>query len=104
MASKKEALATIWELPDPIWFEVEAIILEDMPLRPTGRPRVDLRRVFAGIIFRMRSGCQWAKIPQTFGCKSTLHHWFQLWCARGVMQRIWERLVEHADECVPTSD
>ena len=57
MASKKEALATIWELPDPFWFEVEAIILGDMPLRPTGRPRVDLRRVFDGIIFRMRSGC-----------------------------------------------
>lgn len=40
-------------------------------------PRIDCRRVLDGIIFRMRSGCQWAKIPAVFGAKSTLHRWFQ---------------------------
>ena len=98
MAPKREALATIWELPDPLWEAVEPILLEDSPLKAAGRPRVDLRQVFDAIIFRMRSGCQWAKIPEVFGTKSTLHRWFQHWCRHGVMERIWKLLVEHADE------
>src|ERR1700677_4376724 len=96
--AERKVLATIWELPDSLWHEVEPILLEDAPPKATGRPRADLRRVFDGVIFRLRSGCQLAKIPRTFGATSTVHRWFQHWCERGVMERIWERLVGHADE------
>ena len=98
MAVERNALATIWEIPDPLWHQIEPLLLDDAPQMATGRPRSNLRNVFDGVIFRMRSGCQWAKIPKVFGAKSTLHRWFQQWCERGVMERIWERLVERADE------
>jgi hypothetical protein len=49
MAAKRTTLATIWELPDPLWREIEPLLLEDAPPKATGRPRVDLRRVLDGI-------------------------------------------------------
>ena len=71
MAAERKVLPTIWELPDPLWGEIEPLLCADAPPQATGRPRVDFRRLFDGIIFRMRSGCQWAKIPGVFGSKST---------------------------------
>ena len=56
------------------------------------------RQALNGIIFRMRSGCQWEKLPRRFGPKSTVHDWFQRWCAGGVMQRIWAELAAQCDE------
>ena len=41
---KQETLETIWEVPDELWERVEPIIL---------------RQMLNGIIFRLRSGCQW---------------------------------------------
>ena len=64
----------------------------------TGRHHADWRRALNGIIFRMRSGCQWEKLPRKFGPKSTVHDWFQRWCAGGVIQRIWEVLAQECDE------
>ena len=49
-------LETIWELPDGLWERLEPILLRQYPPARTGRPRVDLRRVVEGVIFRMRSG------------------------------------------------
>ncbi len=46
----------------------------------------------------MRSGCQWDQLPRKFGPKSTVHDWFQRWCAGGVMKQIWAVLVSECDE------
>jgi putative transposase len=91
-------IATIWKTSDALWHEIEPILLNDAPPKSTGRPRAEFRQIFDGIIFRMRSGCQWAKIPPNFGDDSTLHRWFQRWCENGVMEKIWARLVSYADE------
>ena len=61
------------------------------------QPRVR-RQALNGILFRMRSGCQWEQLPRKFGPKSTVHDWFQRWCAGGVMERIWAALIEGCDE------
>ena len=54
-----------------------------------GRPRIDLRAALNGIIFRLRSGCQWNRLPDRFGDDSSVHRWFQRWCINGVFERIW---------------
>ena len=48
--------------------------------RPAGGPPTG-GRALNGIIFRMRTGCQWEQLPRKFGPKSTVHDWFQRWCA-----------------------
>ena len=64
---KTETLATIWEIPDHLWEQIHPVILElDRP-KATGRQRVAPRRMLDGIIFRMRSGCQWNRLPKELG-------------------------------------
>jgi putative transposase len=97
-ASKGKPLGTIWTVPDPLWERVLPILQEFWPRKRTGRHHADWRKALDGIIFRMRSGCQWDQLPRKFGPKSTVHDWFQRWCSGGVLQRIWAVLVKECDE------
>lgn len=92
------ALATIWELPDELWLRIEPILKERYPPAATGRPQADLRRVLDAIIYRMRSGVQWNRLPREFGADSTVHGWFQRFAADGVLIEIWAELVRECDE------
>jgi len=96
--NRPKPLPTIWEIPDELWRRIEPILREYWPKKPTGRKVANWRKMLNGIIFRMRSGCQWDQLPERYGPKSTVHDWFQRWCAGGVMQRIWEELAKECDE------
>ncbi len=87
---KRRPLGTIWEVPDALWERILPLLREYWPASHTGRRHADWRKALNGIIFRMRSGCQWDQLPAKFGPKSTVHDWFQRCCQGGVMQRIWE--------------
>ena len=89
---------TIWAIPDNLWPAVEALLAEYYPPAPTGRPRAGLRRVLDGIIYRMRTGCQWNRLPREFGSDTTVHRWFQRFVADGVFERLWAVLVGACDE------
>jgi putative transposase len=88
---------TIWEIPDDVWPLIQTMLDEYYPAKPKGHRRVDLRRVLNGIIFRVRTGCQWNQLPTRFGDDSTVHRHFQQWCQRGLMARLWAVLVEACD-------
>ena len=91
-------LETIWEVPDELWERFEPILAKHYPPAPTGRPRADLRRVVNGVIFRMRSGCQWNRLPQRFGDDATCHRWFQRFVADGVLAELWALLLSECEE------
>src|ERR1700694_4963481 len=93
-ATRAKPLATIWEVPDELWSGIEPILVADAPPKRTGRKHADWRRCLDGIIFRLRSGCQWNQLPKRFGDDSTVHRWFQRWCRRGVLKKIWALMVE----------
>ena len=104
MGRKKRAvkpLDTIWEVPDELWAKIEPILLEDAPPPPPekgGRQRIDWRRAFNGILFRMRTGCQWNQLPKRFGDDSSVHRWFQRWNKDGVMEKVWAVMVSGCEE------
>ena len=95
---KGEALATIWEIPDHLWEQIQPVISEMDPPKPTGRKRVDPRRMLDGIVFRMRSGCQGNHLPRELGDDSTVPRTFQRWVELGVLERIWAVLIEECEE------
>jgi len=70
---KQEILGTIWEVPDDLREEIESIILGMDSPKHTGRKRVNPRQMLNGIIYRMRSGCQWNQLPKELGDDSTIH-------------------------------
>jgi putative transposase len=98
-------LPTIWEVPDELWQLIEPILQTHHPLRPgrtkprgRGRPTANWRRCLNGIIYRLRTSCQWNHLPKEFGDDSTVHRWFQRWCGNGVMEKIWALLVQECEE------
>lgn len=93
-----QPLATIWEVPDELWERLEAILLKHYPPALTGRPRADLRRVVNGVIFRLRSGCQWNRLPERFGDDATVHRWFQRFVRDGVLEDLWSVLLGECEE------
>jgi transposase len=92
------AQPTSWEVPDDVWILIEPILNECYPAKPKGHRRVNLRRVLNGIIFRLRTGCQWTQRPKPFGDDSTVHRHFQRWCQLGIFARIGAVLVHAWDE------
>src|SRR5215475_4793479 len=86
---KVKPLATIWEVSDDLWHRILPILEEFWPAKRTGRHHANWRKALNGIIFRMRSGCQWDQLPPRFGPKSTVHDWFQRWVAGGIFEEIW---------------
>ena len=91
-------LPTIWHVPDPLWDRIEPILNELDPPAKTGRKRIAARPVVDGIIYEMRTGCQWNVLPQEFGDDSSVHRTFQRWIRKGVLDRIWALLVEECEE------
>ena len=91
-------LPTIWDVPDDLWERIEPVILELDPPKSKGRNRVDQRKMLEGIIFRLRSGCQWNQLPKELGDDSTIHRTFQRWVGCGALEGIWAVLIEECQE------
>ena len=89
-------LPTIWDVPDDLWERIEPVIRWTRPNR--GRKRVDQRKMLEGIVFRMRSGCQWNHLPEELGDDSTIHRTFQRWVGCGALEGIWAVLIEECQE------
>jgi putative transposase len=101
MARRKKqvkVLPTIWEVDDELWDIIQSVLDELDPPAKTGRPRTALRAALNGIIFRMRSGCQWNQLPGKFGDDSSVHRTMQRWIRKGCFERIWAVLVENCEE------
>lgn len=100
MAQKRaaEPLPTIWHADDALWGEVEAVLNELDPPARYGPERIDQRKAFDGVIYRLRSGVQWNHLPKEFGDDASVHRTFQRWVRRGVLGRVWGTLVKDCEE------
>src|SRR5918911_1325981 len=95
---EEKPLPTIWRVPDELWEKIEPILKEHDPSKNTGRPRVNQRAVLDAVIFRLRTGCQWNRLPKEFPDDSSVHRTFQRWVELGVLERVWAALVDECEE------
>ena len=65
--------------------------------RTIGHPIVPYRKVLDGIVFVLRTGCQWKMLPKEYGSGSTCHRRFQEWRESDILDRIWTRLLKIYD-------
>jgi len=91
-------LPTIRRVPDNLWAEVAPLLGEEKVPGTRGRPPVSFRKVLDGILYVLRTGCQWKALPKEFGSGSTAHRRFQQWVGEGVFQKLWVRLLGKYDE------
>jgi putative transposase len=90
--------ATIWEVDDALWAELQPLLVVDKPRKKQGAPRKADRGIFNGLVWIARTGGQWAGIPRRFGAKSTLHDRFQEWVEHDCLGRAWARLLAVYDD------
>lgn len=73
------------DLSDGQWRLVEP----HLPVYPGGRPRTtDLRDAVDGVLYILRTGCQWRFLPKDFPPKSTVWRYFDEWRKNGTLDRI----------------
>ena len=95
---KVKHLSTIRKIPDKLWNEIKIILPSEKPNNTIGRPIVPFRKVLDGIVYVLRTGCQWKMLPKEYGSGSTCHRRFQEWTEYKVFQRLWVRLLEVYDD------
>ena len=80
-----------WRVPDELWEQIEPL-LPPPPPHPLGchRHRIPDRDAMNGILFVLRTGCQWEALDGTGICKhSAAHRRFQEWVQAGVFEQLW---------------
>jgi len=95
---RKRHLPTVRRIPDEVWNEVKRILPPEKPSNTKGRPPVSYRKVLDGILYVLRTGCQWKMLSKDYGSGSTCHRRFQQWVRLGVFQRLWIRLLQVYDD------
>ena len=86
------------QIPDALWERIELLLPNYRPSCKGGRPRLPLRKVVTGILFVLRTGCQWKAMPSEFGSGSAIHAYFQEWVRRGVFEKLWRYALEEYDD------
>ena len=100
--------AKSWEVTDAFWSRVEPLIPPRVARDPGrvyvrqpggGRKPKAARLVFEGIVFVLRTGCQWKALPaERFGSASAIHQRFLAWEEAGFFESLWRAgLTEYAD-------
>lgn len=59
---------------------------------------MEARKVFEGIIYVLRTGCQWKALPKEYGSASSVHKYFQEWKRTGVFKKMWTIGLAEYDE------
>src|SRR5207248_10537428 len=87
-----------WEVSEEVWEKVKPL----MPAAPShakgGRPRMQDRKAFAGIVYVLRTGIQWNALPRELGASSTVYDRFRWWESQGFFLRLWQAGLASYDE------
>ena len=88
---------TITDISDELWNIISSILPTEKPNKTIGRPVIPYRKVMNGILYVLRTGCQWKMLPKEFGSGSTCHRRFQQWIQLDIFKKIWIRLLKEYD-------
>ena len=91
---------TIITIPDKLWIEIKANLPKEKQPKTVGQPIVSYRKVLDGVLYILRTGCQWKMIPKEYGSGSTSHRRFQEWNKLDVFKKTWIRLLKIYDDLI----
>ena len=63
-----------------------------------GRKPIPPRKILEGILYVLRTGCQWKAVPKEYGAGSSIHKYFQKWEAAGFFEKLWAMSLEEYDK------
>jgi len=88
------------DIPDELWEKIEPILDPFKRKRSGGSPPTSFRKIAGGIIYRLKTGCQWNMIPREYGSKSVIHEHCRRWSRSDVFEQFLKACLEdyHANE------
>ena len=86
------------QISDALWERIAPLLPNYKSSCKGGRPRLPLRDVATGILYVLRTGCQWKAMPTQFGSGSAIHAYFQEWAASGVFEKLWRIALQEYDD------
>jgi transposase len=95
---KNKNTPAITNISDNLWNIINSTLPTEKPNNTVGRPIVPFRKVLNGILYVLRTGCQWKMLPSEFGSGSTCHRRFQEWVQLGIFKKMWIRLLKKYDD------
>jgi transposase len=106
---KVEIMAKVksWEVSDKFLEKVEPLIpkvrrdpnKEYKRKEGGGRKPLPARQVFEGIIYVLRTGCQWQALPkERFGSPGSVYTYFATWLKAGFFLNLWRSGLTEYDE------
>ncbi len=96
-----------WEVSDSFWARVEPLIPKPkrdpnktyMRKPGGGRKPMPARQIFEGIVYVLRTGCQWRALPkEKYGSPSAIHAHFMRWNEAGFFLSLWQAGLAEYDE------
>ena len=65
------------------------------PAKPGGRPRtVNIKAIINGIMYKIKTGCQWEMLPNDFPPCKTVYHYFREWTLDETWKKIHDEIVK----------
>jgi putative transposase len=101
------AKVTVMGFSDAFWELVEPLLPQPsrdpnksyIRIKGGGRKPLDYRKVFEGIVYVLRTGCQWKALPkEVYGSPSSVHAYFRQWEQAGVFLGMWRAGLAEYDE------
>ena len=86
------------QIPDALWERIDLLLPIYKRSCKGGRPRLPMRTVVCGILYVLRTGCQWKAMPSEFGSGSAIHAYYQQWVALDVFEKLWQVALEEYDD------
>lgn len=90
-----------YRVSEQLWAKIEPLLPEHPNTHRFGggRPRKPDRVCMDGILFVLRTGCQWNALNATGICpSSTAHDRFQEWVSAGVFEKLWQLSLQEYEE------
>ena len=83
------------DLTDAQWNRIKFVFEKQVRV---GRPPLNPRTVFNGILWILKSGWRWRDLPARYGNWNSIYHKFRQWCSIGLFDRLLKVLNAAANE------
>ena len=82
----------------PQWEAIRVHLPQPKGSRQGGRPRVEDRRWFEGILWILWTGAQWSELPRRYGSPSTCWRRRKQWEETGVLLKLWRAFLAQLND------
>lgn len=83
---------------DKQWEKIKPHLPQRKPSPKGGRPRVDDRRCFEGILWILWTGAQWSELPRQYGSPSTCRRRLREWEDGGALLALWRAFLAQLND------